>query len=38
MIKCLMWETKHPIFNGFKMVIMQEKSKKVGQDYQKLAL
>lgn len=38
MIKCLMWENKHPIYNSFKLIIMQEKVNKVGTDYQKLAL
>jgi len=38
MIKCLTWENKHPIYNSFKTIIMQEKVNKVGTDYQKLAL
>jgi hypothetical protein len=38
MIKCLMWENKHPLYNSFKTIIMQEKVNKIGTDYQKLAL
>lgn len=38
MIRCLMWEQKHPIYSCFKTIIMQEKANKRGTDYQKLAL
>lgn len=38
MIKILMWEQQHPIYNSLKLIIIQEKSKKIGNDYQKLAL
>lgn len=33
-----MWEHQHPIYSTLKLIIVQEKSKKVGSDYQKLAL
>lgn len=38
MIRCLMWEDKHPIYSSFKAIIVQEKANKKGIDYQKLAL
>jgi len=38
MIKCLLLENKHPAYNSFKNLILAEKNKKVGNDYQKLAL
>ena len=37
-VKILMWEQSHPIYNSLKLIIVQEKSKKIGNDYQKLAL
>ena len=38
LIKCLMWEDKHPIYSSFKTVLMQEKATRRGTDYEKLAL
>lgn len=38
MIKILMWEQQHPIYSSLKLIVIQEKSKKVGNDYQKMAL
>lgn len=38
MIRCLMWESKHPIYNSLKGMIIQEKVNKVGVDYQRIAL
>ncbi len=37
-IQCLLYENKHPIYSSFKEILLMEKSKKVGIDYQKLAL
>lgn len=38
MIKCLMYEEKHPIYSQFKKFIIEDKNKKAGSDYQNLAL
>jgi hypothetical protein len=38
MIKILMWESSHPIYSSLRQNLVEEKSKKVGNDYQKLAL
>lgn len=38
MIKCLMYEDRHPIYAQFKKFIMDDKNKKNGSDYQHLAL
>lgn len=38
LIKCLLYSDRHPIYNQFKVRIMDDKSKKVGNDYQNLAL
>ena len=38
MIRCLMWEGRHPVYASMKSMMMQEKVNKVGVDYQKIAL
>lgn len=38
MIYCLTSETIHPAYNSFKRLIIAEKHKRVGSDYQKQAL
>ena len=38
MMRCLMWEGRHPIYSSFKNVLLQEKAARKGTDYQKLAL
>ena len=38
MIKCLMWEERHPIYSSFKGIIVQEKANRKGTDYQRIAL
>ena len=38
MIKCLMYETRHPIYSSFKAFIIEDKNKKSGNNYQHLAL
>ena len=38
MIRCLMWEDRHPIYSSFKGIIVQEKAHRKGTDYQRVAL
>ena len=38
MIKCLMYESRHPIYGRFKILILEDKNKKSSSDYQHLAL
>ena len=38
LIKCLMYEDRHPIYSQFKSLIVENKSNKLGSDYQRLAL
>lgn len=38
MIKCLMYEDKHPIYAQFKKFALEDKNLSSGNDYQQLAL